>query len=295
MNGETPNRVMLEHVQGRRFRRQPSPKDSDATSEKSSTKSEESDREGSASDREQSPIKETVSEVKGDPIECCKLVETLHDQIKYLRRAVEHTINMNRQRQEHTNTDADTSEMQTQIIKLKAMLSTKREQIATLRSVLKANKSTAEVALGNLKQKYENEKVIVTETMAKLRNELKALKEDAVTFASLRAMFAQRCDEYSTQIDSLQRQLIAAEEEKKTLNSILRMAIQQKLTLTQRIEDMEFDRERRNLRQQRPPRNKTGSAKVSHGGRNGGGPHGDGGGRNDRPRFANRFNQQRDY
>ena len=298
MNGETPNRVMLEHVQGRRFRRQPSPKDSDAASEKSSTKSEESDREGSASDREHSPIKETVTEVKGDPIECCKLVETLHDQIKYLRRAVEHTINMNRQRQ-NTNTDVDTTEMQTQIIKLKAMLSTKREQIATLRSVLKANKSTAEVALGNLKQKYENEKVIVTETMAKLRNELKALKEDAVTFASLRAMFAQRCDEYSTQIDSLQRQLIAAEEEKKTLNSILRMAIQQKLTLTQRIEDMEFDRERRNVRQTRPPRNKTGASKVSHGGgRNGSGPHGgDGSGRNDRPRFANMFNQaqQRDY
>ena len=74
------------------------------------------------------------------------------------------------------------------------MLSTKREQIATLRSVLKANKSTAEVALANLKQKYENEKVIVTETMMKLRNELKSLKEDAATFASLRAMFAQVCE-----------------------------------------------------------------------------------------------------
>ena len=294
MNGETPNRVMLEHVQGRRFRRQPSPKDNDVASEKSSCKSEESDREGSSSDREHSPIKETVGEVKGDPIECCKLVETLHDQIKYLRRAVEHTINMNRQRQADMNSDANTNvdltEMQGQIIKLKAMLSTKREQIATLRSVLKANKSTAEVALGNLKQKYENEKVIVTETMAKLRNELKALKEDAVTFSSLRAMFAQRCDEYSTQIDTLQRQLIAAEEEKKTLNSILRMAIQQKLSLTQRIEDMEFDRERRNLRQ-RPPRNKSGSGKVNYG-RNG--PHGDSG-RNERSRFTPRFNQQRDY
>jgi len=106
----------------------------------------------------------------------------------------------------------------------------------------------------------------------------------------LRAMFAQRCDEYSTQIDTLQRQLIAAEEEKKTLNSILRMAIQQKLSLTQRIEDMEFDRERRNLRQ-RPPRNKSGSAKVSYG-RNG--PHGDSG-RSERSRFTPRFNQQRDY
>lgn len=51
---------------------------------------------------------------------------------------------------------------------------------------------TAEVALANLKNKYENEKTMVTETMMKLRNELKALKEDAATFSSLRAMFATR-------------------------------------------------------------------------------------------------------
>lgn len=53
---------------------------------------------------------------------------------------------------------------------------------------------TAEVALANLKSKYESEKVMVTETMMKLRNELKALKEDAATFSSLRAMFATRYD-----------------------------------------------------------------------------------------------------
>lgn len=37
----------------------------------------------------------------------------------------------------------------------------------------------------------------------------------------------------------MQRQLAAAEDEKKTLNSLLRMAIQQKLALTQRLEDLE--------------------------------------------------------
>lgn len=51
---------------------------------------------------------------------------------------------------------------------------------------------TAENALANLKSKYENEKHMVTDTMMKLRNELKALKEDAATFSSLRVMFASR-------------------------------------------------------------------------------------------------------
>ena len=40
--------------------------------------------------------------------------------------------------------------------------------------------------------------------MVKLRNELRLLKEDAATFSSLRAMFAARCEEYSTQVDELQ-------------------------------------------------------------------------------------------
>lgn len=52
-----------------------------------------------------------------------------------------------------------------------------------------------------------------------------------------------RCDEYVSQLDEMQRQLAAAEDEKKTLNSLLRMAIQQKLALTQRLEDLAFDQE----------------------------------------------------
>jgi protein bicaudal D len=95
-------------------------------------------------------------------------------------------------------------ESQEQIVKLKSLLSTKREQIATLRTVLKANKQTAEFALSTLKAKYDSEKGIVSETMLKLRNELRSLKEDAATFSSLRAMFAARCEEYSTQVDELQ-------------------------------------------------------------------------------------------
>lgn len=57
------------------------------------------------------------------------------------------------------------------------------------------------------------------------------------------SLLSLRCDEYVTQLDDMQRQLAAAEDEKKTLNSLLRMAIQQKLALTQRLEDLEFDHE----------------------------------------------------
>ena len=43
--------------------------------------------------------------------------------------------------------ESEVQELQEQVIKLKSLLSTKREQIATLRTVLKANKQTAEVRL----------------------------------------------------------------------------------------------------------------------------------------------------
>ncbi|OWR42315.1 bicaudal D [Danaus plexippus plexippus] len=149
---------------------------------------------------------------------------------------------------ESSDRGAELGELQEQVIKLKSLLSTKREQIATLRTVLKSNKNTAEVALANLKSKYETEKTIVTETMLKLRNELRLLKEDAATFSSLRAMFAARCEEYVTQVDELTQALAGAEDEKKTLNQLLRLAVQQKLSLTQRLEELEVDREMRTRR-----------------------------------------------
>uniref|UniRef100_A0A3B5AV26 Protein bicaudal D homolog 2-like n=1 Tax=Stegastes partitus TaxID=144197 RepID=A0A3B5AV26_9TELE len=178
-----------------------------------------------------------------DPSNVRNLVAVIRCQIKHLRVAVD----LCRQRgampysgfSSSVEAERDAESLLEEVLKLKSLLSTKREQIATLRTVLKANKQTAELALSNLKTKYETEKSMVSETMMKLRNELKALKEDAATFSSLRVMFASRCDQYVTQLDEMQRQLAAAEDEKKTLNSLLRMAIQQKLALTQRLEDLE--------------------------------------------------------
>lgn len=77
-------------------------------------------------------------------------------------------------------------------------------------------------------------------------------------------MFAARCEEYVTQVDELQQQLSAAEDEKKTLNQLLRLAVQQKLNITQRLEELEVDREIRNAA--RRPNNRN----YSRGGRSGG-------------------------
>ena len=61
-------------------------------------------------------------------------------------------------------------------------------------------------ALSSLRQKYDDEKKLVSSTMNRLRSELRTLKEDAAVFSSLRSVFASRCDEYVLQLDELQRE-----------------------------------------------------------------------------------------
>ncbi|KAG7228129.1 hypothetical protein INR49_013412 [Caranx melampygus] len=249
-NNETPNRVMLDfYKEGKGGRSSPEGRGRRSPILLTKGLFPEPGR-SDLSDGAPSPVSSLpspVSDHRREPMNIYNLVAIIRDQIKHLQLAVDRTTELSRQRvaslELGTVADKDKEACMEEILKLKSLLSTKREQIATLRTVLKANKQTAEVALTNLKSKYENEKAMVTETMMKLRNELKALKEDAATFSSLRAMFATRCDEYVTQLDEMQRQLAAAEDEKKTLNSLLRMAIQQKLALTQRLEDLEFDHE----------------------------------------------------
>uniref|UniRef100_A0A8C4H9S0 Bicaudal D homolog 1a n=1 Tax=Dicentrarchus labrax TaxID=13489 RepID=A0A8C4H9S0_DICLA len=301
-NNETPNRVMLDYYRQSRVTRSGSLKGSDdprallsprlarrlaaasaAYAHHSETTTNTVDSSSCHSSPTRNPTGSPVisispcpspvpSEAGGDlrkePMNIYNLNAIIRDQIKHLQRAVDRSLQLSRQRAAARELapmlDKDKELCMEEILKLKSLLSTKREQIATLRLVLKANKQTAEGALANLKSKYENEKAMVTETMMKLRNELKALKEDAATFSSLRAMFATRCDEYVTQLDEMQRQLAAAEDEKKTLNSLLRMAIQQKLALTQRLEDLEFDHEQTHRgRGAKVPKIKSSPPKVS--------------------------------
>ncbi|XP_070559012.1 protein bicaudal D homolog 2-like isoform X2 [Ptychodera flava] len=284
VNGETPNKVMLEHFKNTRmsrregFHTQIASKLRGIAPSRSNNASGMSRKERRNADRNSKDIDEAMleaastngtgdakveqngilnSEGPADASTCFTMLATMRDQVKYLKRAVEHTLESARQHRVDGGGSAENEDLQDQVVKLKALLSTKREQITTLRTVLKANKTTAEVALANLKSKYANEKAIVAETMMKLRNELKALKEDAATFASLRAMFATRCDDYVTQLDEMQRKLASAEEERKTLNSLLRMAIQQKLALTQRLEDYEISSERQSSRRSGTRRQKS--------------------------------------
>lgn len=78
-------------------------------------------------------------------------------------------------------------------------------------------------------------------------------------FTGLRAMFVARCEENATREDELKRQLAIAEEDRKTLNQLLRLAVQQKLGLTMKMEEYEVERELRNSRRHAPTGNGRGN------------------------------------
>jgi len=210
-SGEIPQQVMLENARNE--------------SKASMSKSEENDENKDVSDASD---------------ERSSVLQVVQKQIEVVEQALDNFIsannNFNYQQQldDQQETQEQMRALEEEVLRLRSLLSSKREQVATLRTVLKANKHTAEVAISNLKDKYQHEKLAISDTMVKLRGELKALKEDAITFARLRSVFAARTDEYVTQLDNMQIQLAGAEDEKRTLNTLLKKTIAQKLDITQK-------------------------------------------------------------
>lgn len=95
-----------------------------------------------------SPSTLSVPEASGDlrkePMNIYNLNAIIRDQIKHLQKAVDRSLQLSRQRAAARELapifDKDKESCMEEILKLKSLLSTKREQIATLRLVLKANK-----------------------------------------------------------------------------------------------------------------------------------------------------------
>lgn len=86
-------------------------------------------------------------DARKEPMDIYNLVAIIRDQIRHLQQAVDRTTELSRQRVASLELsavpDKDKEACMEEILKLKSLLSTKREQIATLRTVLKANKQVS--------------------------------------------------------------------------------------------------------------------------------------------------------
>ena len=138
-NNETPNRVMLDYYkEGKALvRRGHDAKESQSVLLTSGLINE---TETGKPDSSPSP----APEHRPEPMNIYNLVAIIRDQMQHLQQAVDRTTELSRQRLANlelsTVADKDKEACMEEILKLKSLLSTKREQIATLRAVLKANK-----------------------------------------------------------------------------------------------------------------------------------------------------------
>lgn len=146
-NNETPNRVMLDfYKEGKGGRSSPEGRGRRSPILLTKGLFPEPGK-SDLGDRAPSPVSSLpspVSDHRREPMNIYNLVAIIRDQIKHLQLAVDRTTELSRQRvaslELGTVADKDKEACMEEILKLKSLLSTKREQIATLRTVLKANK-----------------------------------------------------------------------------------------------------------------------------------------------------------
>lgn len=143
-NNETPNRVMLDFYKEGKGNKTEKHKDSRSTltqTNDSTAQAPESNSTTVDSSTSGTPGKE---DPRPEPMDIYNLVAIIRDQIRHLQKAVDRTTELSRQRVASLElaavADKDQAACMEEILKLKSLLSTKREQIATLRTVLKANK-----------------------------------------------------------------------------------------------------------------------------------------------------------
>lgn len=135
-NNETPNRVMLDYYkQGKAIIKKGQERKGPQSSILLTNGMLETDTSATLA---------SALEHRPEPMNIYNLVAIIRDQIRHLQQAVDRTTELSRQRLANLElssvADKDKEACMEEILKLKSILSTKREQIATLRTVLKANK-----------------------------------------------------------------------------------------------------------------------------------------------------------
>lgn len=134
-NNETPSRVTLD------FYREG--KDSKEDKDKKEGKEKKTDN-ASSTEASAGPRSAPARDSRKEPMDVCVLAAMIREQMRHLQLAVERGTQLARQKLAPLELvavpDKEQAACVEEILKLRSLLSTKREQIATLRAVLKANK-----------------------------------------------------------------------------------------------------------------------------------------------------------
>uniref|UniRef100_H2ZKX1 Uncharacterized protein n=1 Tax=Ciona savignyi TaxID=51511 RepID=H2ZKX1_CIOSA len=140
--GDTPQRVVLDSIR----------KETKQIEQKSS---ENKEIEADESQDKENTVSAGTAEFSSDTVTTTTVLSTMRDQLKYLRSSIEKlaatkdtlssvTLALLPGQTSLAESQEQVRQLEEEVLRLRSLLSSKREQIATLRTVLKANKHTAE-------------------------------------------------------------------------------------------------------------------------------------------------------
>lgn len=130
-----------------------------------------------------------------------QLLGVVREQIRVVRAAVEVMVRRSLEKVFTTTgsgepaanlSDEEKKEFQLQVQQLQVQLAAKRQEVSTLRTVLKAHRSTAQAAVFRERSFAERQIRAAESEMAALRERITKLRDDNVEFAKMRAVFGKR-------------------------------------------------------------------------------------------------------
>eukprot|EP00731_Ephydatia_muelleri_P001239 Em0001g1239a len=136
------------------------------------------------------------------------------------------------------------AEVEAIIGKWKAKVAHKTEEVSNLRAIMKARQTTSDVALSTLKSKLEGQERTYQTELARLKFQIKSLKKERDEGSSLKAMYAQRCEDYIDEMGRLKKEIHGLQMENEELLVSLKKTIQKKLDLSTQLEEYQIERER---------------------------------------------------
>ena len=138
----------------------------------------------------------------------------------------------------------NTLDLEAAISKWKSKFMHKTEEIANLRSIMKARATTAEVATSSLRSKLEGQARAYQTELTKLKYQIKILKKERDEHLSLRTMYAKRCEDYIDEITNSKRVIEKQKQDYDELMISLEKTIQRKLELSTELEEYKMEQER---------------------------------------------------
>ena len=130
------------------------------------------------------------------------------------------------------------------LIKWRAKLAVKTEEVNNLRAIMKARATTTEVSISSLRSKLEGQARAYQTELTRLKHQLRMLRKEKEEQMSQRGMYFKRCEDLTDEVTRLKREMEGMRQDNAEMLTSLKKTIQRKLDLSRELEEYKMEQER---------------------------------------------------